>query len=253
MRKNYRLGILTGLLILMSVSGAMAQSLPARPQGYVSDFAGVLPVGVKNQITALCADLEKKTSAQFAIVTLKSVKPETIEQYAVRLFEQWGIGQRGKDNGALLLVAVEDKRTRIEVGYGLEGVLTDAMSSNIIERFMVPSFSQSDYAQGIMNGTSAMAGLVAKSHGVMLSASQQQMYQNLNRRGRRSGPGTIIVLILMMILFIMNPRLFMMMMLFSMMGGGRRGGWSGGGGSFGGGFGGFGGGMSGGGGASGGW
>jgi len=242
------LGVLTAPL-------CRAQEVPARPQGYVNDYAGVLPVSEQNRIHALAAELQRKTGAQMAVVTVRSTAPDTIEQYAVRLFEQWGIGQRGKDNGVLLLVAVDDRRVRIEVGYGLEGALTDALSKSIIERFMIPGFRQGLYGQGISAGSAAVASVIAQSYGVSVTGQEQQVYRALHRgrRGQGSPVVSFIIFVVMMILFILNPRLFFYMMMFSMIGGGRRGYWGGSGGGFGGGFGGFGGGLSGGGGASGGW
>ena len=252
--KTVVLGVLAAGL---AVPLCLAQDLPARPQGYVSDFAGILSDPERQRIYALCVDLERKTGAQMAVVTVASTSPDTIEQYAVRLFEKWGIGQKGKDNGVLLLVAVRDRKVRIEVGYGLEGVLTDALSKSIIERFMVPAFRQEMYAQGISVGAAAVASVIAKAHGVSVTGDEQQVYQALQSgdQERRGSPiASFVLFVIFAILFMLNPRLFLYMMMFSMMGGWRRGGyWGGSGGGFGGGFGGFGGGMSGGGGASGGW
>ncbi|MEW5894701.1 MAG: TPM domain-containing protein [Candidatus Omnitrophota bacterium] len=255
MKKFLRVFFSGCVFLAVTLSSGYGQNIPPRPQQYVNDYAGILSSVEEQQAESLSMELARKADAHLIVVTIQSARPDTIEQYAVRLFEQWGIGDKRKDNGVLLLVAVNDREVRIEAGYGLEGVLTDAMSRSIIERFIVPAFRQQQYGPGVMTGTAAIASLIAGSQGVTVTGREQQVAQALQRsENGESGAGFFIFLILM-ILFILNPRLFMYMMLFNMLGGrGGRGYWSGGSsGGFGGGFGGFGGGMSGGGGATGRW
>lgn len=246
--------LVSAVFFAVGHGACLAQQVLARPQGYVSDAVGVMSPQQIQVMENFAHELERKTTAQLAVVIVPSVRPDSIEQYAVRLFEQWGIGQRGKDNGVLFLVAVNDREVRIEVGYGLEGALTDAVSQGIITRFVVPAFQQGLYDQGIQAGTAAMVSVIAKEYGVSVTGQEQQVYQTLNQNAQQGSPlANIIFLIIVIVLFILNPRLFFYIMLTSMMGGRGRSSWSGGGGGFGGGFGGFGGGMSGGGGASGRW
>lgn len=243
--------------IAISVSVCLAQSLPSRPQGHVSDFANVLSSQNRMSLEAISFELRKKTGAQVAIVTVPSVQPYSIEQYATQLFETWGLGQKGKDNGVLLLIARDDRQVRIEVGYGLEGVLTDAITRSIIERDILPAFRQGAYPQGIHHGATALINLIAHSYDVSLTGAHHLAHQRDHspREPQESSLFSeifmLFVLIAMAILFIKNPRLFFYFLMLSMMGGRRGSGYGGGG--FGGGFGGFGGGMSGGGGASGRW
>ena len=254
MRIMFRRFIFFIIFFFISIASCTGENFPSRPQGYVSDFAGVLSDQQKMRIESFSAELEKKTTAQMAVLTISSVKPDTIEQYAVNLFEKWGIGKKGEDNGVLLLVAVSDRDLRIEVGYGLEGALTDATSKIIIERYIVPYFKQGLYGEGIDSGVSAIISVIAKFYGVEVTRRENEIH-NVLEKSRSSGMtlGNLLFFAILLILFILNPRLFLYMILFSAMGGGRRGYWSGGGGGYGGGFGGFGGGMSGGGGASGRW
>ena len=239
------------VLFLLMGSCAHAQTALPRPQGYVSDFAGTLSAGERARIEAVSLQLKQKTGAEIAVVTVPSVRPLTIEQYAVQLFQEWGIGERGKDNGVLFLTAINDRDVRIEVGYGLEGALTDALSRSIIERFIIPAFRQGAYSQGIEAGTMAIVSVVAREYDVTITGEEARVHQVLHRQESGGSPiVSFIIFAVLMILFIKNPRLFFFFMMMSMMGGGRRSGY---GGSFGGGFGGFGGGMSGGGGASGRW
>lgn len=147
--------------LFVNVPCLTAYTSPGSPQGYVSDFAGILSAQTKQQLESDLASLEASTSAQVAVVTINDLGNETIETYAVKLFEDWGIGQKGKDNGVLFLTAVNDRAVRIEVGYGLEGVLTDANSSYIIRNVVLPAYRNNQYEQGIMLGTQAIRMVVA--------------------------------------------------------------------------------------------
>jgi uncharacterized protein len=143
------------LLISMMVIAAgvvMAYSSPGSPTGYVNDFAGVLSAETKQQLETRLSSLDASTSAQVSVVTIKNLGGDTVEDYANKLFADWGIGQKGKDNGVLLLVAVDDREMRIEVGYGLEGALTDAESSWIIRDKITPRFKEGNYDQGVIDG-----------------------------------------------------------------------------------------------------
>jgi uncharacterized protein len=227
-------------------------------RGYVNDFAGVLSTKAQNAISSLAHQVESKTTAQIAVVTVSTVKPLTIEQYAVELFERWGIGQKGKDNGILLLVAIKDKKLRIETGYGLEGALPDIICRQIIEKVILPEFRSNDFSNGILLGTASIADLIAREYKVKLdygSAAVPSPKPALSSGARIFK--SIIYLLLFIFLFGLRSGLLFYMILGPR--GRRRGGyWYGTGmggssGGFGGGFGGFGGGFSGGGGASGGW
>lgn len=140
------------------VQAQKLQPIPA-PDDYVTDAAGVLD-GVRTEIAAQLRALERRKTAQVAVLIVKTTKPESIEQYATRVFEQWKIGQDKANNGVLLLVASEDRTLRIEVGYGLEGTLPDALANRIISRHIVPYFQNDDMAAGIDAGTRAIVALI---------------------------------------------------------------------------------------------
>lgn len=158
--------VLLGLLFSLPVMGEEVKFPVA--SGLVNDFAGVLDQGTAEKLKNLCSDLEKKTSAELAIVTVKTVAPLDSKTYAVKLFEKWGIGKKGKDNGILLLVGVDDHRVEIEVGYGLEGVMTDARAGRILDEYVVPRFKEGDYNGGIYNGAAALAERIATEKKVEL-------------------------------------------------------------------------------------
>jgi uncharacterized protein len=204
----------------------------------------------KNRLEAWILELKQKTSAEIAVVTVDSTQPLTIEDYAVKLFQRFGIGQKGKDNGILLLVAYKDRRMRIEVGYGLEGAVTDAYSSRIINEIMVPEFKAGRFSEGIEKGAAAIVTLVAKEYNVTLSGVPEPAYQET----QGGSIWTLLFILCIVLSFVLSRGGFFPIFIGGGYGGGRygSGGYSSGGG-FSGGFGGFGGGMSGGGGASGGW
>lgn len=170
--------LLCWLLILLTI-GATCQAaldLPAKPAGgtaiYVQDYAGVLTPQTKQRLNALGQTLDKKTTAQLAVVTIKTLNGAPIEDYALGLLRSWGIGSKEKNNGALILIAVNDRKARIEVGYGLEGVLPDGLTGRIQDQYMLPFFKQGQYDQGIANGYTVAAQLIAKDAGVDLQTGQ---------------------------------------------------------------------------------
>ena len=117
--------------------------------GYVNDFAGIMDSASVSDLETLIDGVEKDTGAEIAVVTIDSLEGITIEEYAVELFEMWGIGKADEDNGILLLVALLDRKVRIEVGYGLEGVITDLEAGRIIDEIIVPNFKEENYNRGI--------------------------------------------------------------------------------------------------------
>ncbi len=224
--------------------------------GYVNDFAGVMAPQERSQLEALLAEVERKTTAEVAVVTVDTVKPLTIEDYSVGLIEEWGLGKKDKDNGVLILLAINDREGRIEPGYGLEGALPDALCIRIAREQMLPFFKQGRYSQGLINGALSVVSYVAREYNVdPASFAGSQVPSPARRpapsRGRR-GLSLFLSLAMMFVIYrFFGPMGF----LFFMPGGFWRGGSSMrgggfGGGGMGGGFGGFGGGMSGGGGAS---
>ena len=256
MRKNLKTFFLMGIILLwMSGTAVYGEVFYPQETGYVNDFAGILSSGTKASLNSWISELEKKTTAEVAVVTVKTIAPETVETYANKLFEKWGIGKKGKDNGVLLLVALKERKTRIEVGYGLEGAIPDAKAFAIYKKIMVPNFRSGDFDQGILKATEAIAALIAQEYKVQISGVDPGTLAAIKPPSALAKIiGSIFTLLIFIFIFGSRLGLFGWMMV----GTGSRGGyWSGGSGGgsggFGGGFGGFGGGMSGGGGAGGGW
>jgi len=246
------------LFIFTSTPAGFAAEIPAIPANPVVDLAGIIDDADESKMNRYSRELERKTTAQMAILTVKNLEGQTIEEFSLAIaHDQWKLGQKGKDNGVLLVVALKARKYRIEVGYGLEGVLPDSLVGAIGREYLVPYFKRGDYSTGIYTATLVIANKIASDAGVKISGmpAVQKTYP-AQKRKRTSGPfGKIISLVfflIMLILFIKNPRSFLtLLLLFSM--GGRSGHWGGSGGGFGGGGFGGGGGGFGGGGASGGW
>ena len=159
MNRVQRIVLLVSSIWLIASTCAWA-SIPAKPQGWVSDFAGIMSDMTKSQIDALFAEVKKSTGAEIAVVTVSSLDGISVEEYAVSLFKKWGIGEKGKDNGVLFLIAPNERKTRIEVGYGLESVITDGRAGEIIRETVIPFFKAGDYDQGILQGSRQIAALI---------------------------------------------------------------------------------------------
>lgn len=129
----------------------------------VDDFAGVFKQEEIDSMNKLISDLEKKTTAELAVVTVKSLNGKTIEVYSNELFTEWGIGKPEKNNGVLLLISMGERQLRIEVGYGLENVINDVIASNIINEVVVPYFNEGKPGQGTYEGAKAIAEEIISS------------------------------------------------------------------------------------------
>ena len=234
-----------------------AQSFPD-PVGYVNDFAGIVDSRDESKIEAIAVAIEKATSIEVAVVTVASMAPYTsIEDFSIDLASEWQIGKKGEDNGMLLVVALKERETRIEVGYGLEGVFPDGLVGRIMDASMIPYFKNNDFSTGLAKAVDGIAGVISKEYDVDLSHVSTNESAKYESSGTGGSPSLYPFLSLIFILFIGGGR-FLWPLIF--LGGmGRRGRYTRGGfgvssrggfGSRGGGFSGFGGGSFGGGGAS---
>ncbi|PSH67534.1 hypothetical protein CU103_00995 [Phyllobacterium sophorae] len=143
--------LLVSVLLILLMASAFTAELPALT-GRVVDGANVIDAATREQITRKLAAFEAKASDQVVVVTVPSLEGEEIEPYSNRLYRAWALGQKQENNGVLLVVAPNDRKVRIEVGYGLEGTLTDLLSKLIIENAIIPGFRSGDYSGGISKG-----------------------------------------------------------------------------------------------------
>lgn len=144
------------LTIATSASVAFAYTSPGSPRGFVNDFAQVLSPSVITTLEQELNDFERTTSNEIVVVTVRDMSGDYVEHYAVKLFEEWGIGKKDVDNGALLLVALEERKLRIEVGYGLEGALPDSVAQSIVDHEITPHLQQGDYDGAVTAGVRAI-------------------------------------------------------------------------------------------------
>jgi len=165
-------GILALVLFVLLTFAALAAELPALT-GRVVDNAGLIDASTETTLVARLAAFEAKSSDQIVVATIDSLDGEAIEPYANRLFRAWELGQGGENNGILLLVAKSDRKMRIEVGYGLEGTLTDLHSKLIIENTMVPAFRSGDFAGGISRAVDDII-MVLEGNGEELAARAER-------------------------------------------------------------------------------
>lgn len=152
---HIRLPFLFCFLLGLFLQPAAALDVPPLT-GHINDRAGMLSAPTKQQLESSLAAFEAQDSTQIVVLTISSLEGDSLEDYALRVAEQWQIGQKGQDNGALLLVAKNDRKLRIEVGYGLEGKLTDLTAGRIIRDIIGPQFKNGNFDQGIINGVSAI-------------------------------------------------------------------------------------------------
>lgn len=265
--RPWLVALLTLVFSAMTVQAIAEPQFPAQNNTHVVDDANILSEAVEHDLDLKLQGLEKATTDQVVVVTVKDLGGYEISDYGYQLGRKWGIGQKGqvqasngqtyKDNGLLLIVAPNDRKVRIEVGYGLEPVMTDALSSMIIRNAILPQFKAGNYEAGVTGGTDAIVQQLSLDRGVAIQKAQEATQQASagNEHGSRL-PLPVLILIIIFIVFFARGWL-PWLILGNLLGGGGRGGggWSGGDWGGGGGGGGFsgGGGSFGGGGSSGSW
>lgn len=232
---------LSAVFVLLLTSVPLWGAEVPKLAGPVNDYAGVLSPDDEKKLTSFLLGQERKTTNQIVILTVKSLDGDTIEGFAEKVFNTWKLGQKGKDNGILVVLATKERKMRIEVGHGLEGALPDAIASRIIRDEMTPKFKAKDFAGGFMEAAIAIDKAIAGE---------------FQAENQKEGDGLSIGIILLIIFLVFGVGGLLLFLIMKAGGLGRGGGWSSGGwGSGGGGGGGYsgGGGGSGGGGASGGY
>lgn len=174
-------------LALFVVTPASALEVP-KLEGHVNDYADVLPADAEQRIARKLEAHEKGTGQQFAVLTIRSLEGDALEDFSIRTVEAWKLGSKEKDEGLLLLVVTDDRKVRIEVGHGLEGSVTDAQSSRIIRSVLVPAFKTGNYVVGIESALDRLTG-----HDTTGTAAPPQ--EPVKRREKPSIPSFIVVLL----------------------------------------------------------
>src|SRR6266852_4214507 len=172
-------------LLALSLAPALAVDWKAlKPQGYVSDFAGVIDAESKAELENYCTRVQQQTGAEMALVTIQSLSDEPIEDVANTIYRAWGIGKKGKDEGILLLLSISDRRSRLEVGYGLEPILPDGFDGETL-RAMRPALRQTNYGEALRAAAATIGTRIAQAKGITLDTS-------LRRRIRPQSPAQSI-------------------------------------------------------------
>lgn len=245
-------------LLFVLAANALALDIPPTPTQWFTDRAGLVSAADAEALNRKLAAFEQQSGAQFIIYVFPSLEGEAVEDFTIRAVERWKVGQRKYDNGLVLFVFVKERKIRVEVGYGLEGTITDAFSSRVIREVMAPHFQQGDWAGGLNAGADALMAQIRKGEAPV------EPFRRTGQGQQPATPGAVMFLILLFVLiFFILPMLSRrhgcsgcIFPFFIFPGGGGGITFGGGGGGFsGGGFGGFsgGGGRFGGGGATGGW
>lgn len=157
------------------VNFAFAYTSPGNPVGYINDFAGIVSVDTKQSLESEISNFKKESEHEIVVAIVKNLGGDTIENYTNLLFREWGIGRKDLNNGVLFLVAVDDRQMRIEVGYGLEGVLTDIESKHILDDIVKPYFKSGDYNQGIVAGVKNIREAIS---GEVMTSNNNQAVKN---------------------------------------------------------------------------
>ncbi|RZW16524.1 MAG: TPM domain-containing protein, partial [Desulfobulbaceae bacterium] len=194
-RWNKKLASLVLLLLFFFTSDRLfAANIPAL-KSRVNDYAGMLSASTISQLDFILGELEKTDSTQIVILTIPSLAGDSLEGFSLKVAEKWGIGKQGKDNGALLVIARDDRKLRIEVGYGLEGTLTDLVAGQIIRNIITPQFRQGSFNQGVIDGTGAMIAAVKGEY-------QADAALKRDRANKRFDPGGLITTLLFISFFV---------------------------------------------------
>ena len=166
--------VLFALLLVLLIQAGWAEKIAdIQPQGYVTDLAQVIDPATRQKIELLGTEVQQKTGAQIAVVTVNSLEGQSREDYAADLYKHLGVGAKGKDNGVLILIAPKDRQYKIEVGYGLEPVINDARAGDV-GRDMVPDLRKGDYSAAALVGATGIAQFIAADAGVQLTGIPQR-------------------------------------------------------------------------------
>jgi uncharacterized protein len=198
LRRRLSAGVITAAALLLCVA-VTAGALDVPPlRGRVNDYANMISADAENRIDSISSELERSDSTQLVVLTVPSLEGEDLEGFSIRVAEEWAIGQEEYDNGVLLLVAQAERRIRIEVGYGLEGALTDLQAGRIIDNEIAPYFKAGQFGEGLVRGTEAIAATVRGEY--------QASEQTVSKPRVRSRVGLVPFFIILMVISVLGSR-----------------------------------------------
>lgn len=245
------LSLICGLILLVNLGIAKADTKYPKPIGAVNDFAGVISPDYERKMELLANEVLQKTGTSIVVATVETVGDIDYSIYANELYQAWGIGEKGEDKGVLIFLTLKERKLRIETGYGVEGILPDGLVGQIRDDYMLPYLNKNEFGKGMFNGFAVLALTIAKNAGVELEGQEMVKMPTVKKRNPLLGFIPILFFIVLFLILARSRTGGILPLLLLMIMGGREGRGGGGFGGFGGGFGGFGGGSSGGGGAGG--
>jgi len=186
------------LLGLFASAGSAVDWKALKPQGYVSDFARVIDPASKSQLESYCSAVERSTGVELALVTIATLEGEPVEDVANTIYRGWGVGKKGKNEGILLLLVINDRRNRLEVGYGLEPILPDGFAGSVL-REMRPALRQQHYGEALMAAADTIGNTVAKAKNVSIST---QLPRRIRRSPSDSIPWPVVIGGIFLLLFL---------------------------------------------------
>lgn len=199
MKEKIKFKFLYFLIFLTCFQFATALEVPSLNNSPINDLAGILTSSEEKSLEILLKETEQKTSSQVALLTIPSLEGEILEDYSMRVVEKWKLGQKEFDNGAFLLVALADRKIRIEAGYGLESILTDAKSNYIIRKEITPQFKEKRFFKGIENGLKAICGLITKEYEITPEQLKKFQKEQKKTKGTHIPIGVIVFIIIIVV------------------------------------------------------
>lgn len=200
-KNNFLLKLLIFIICIIALSQNSLAIVSPKSNFYVNDYADILDSDTENYIININKELYEKCGAQIVVVTVKNLEGNSLEQYANTLFRNFGIGSRSKNNGVLLLLSLEERQVRIEVGYGLEGVLNDGKTGRILDEYVVPHFKNNNWNLGIKSGFNEILDVVCNEYNISIS-SKEEVDTNLTNKSALALFMIIIICVVILVLFI---------------------------------------------------
>lgn len=194
-----RIIVLVGLLLLIPLLLSAKVTYP-KPTQWVNDFAGVLSSSTVSQLNRLALEIKQKTGFELAVAVVKDMQGEDYYTYANKLYATWGVGTKD-DEGCLILIAVDERKLKIEVGYGAEGFITDGLAGEIADTYMVPYLKNNNWDEGLIQGYLALASVVGRNYGVQFDGVPEEVYQIDEKPDARSIIKFIIGFIIFLLIF----------------------------------------------------
>ncbi len=198
--------LLTFFLILGFIRPVWGGETYPAPQGLINDFANVIPPAYEEKMDSLAREVLARAGATLTVATLKDIGGANIDEFTNRLYERWGVGKKGEDRGVMILVALKERKIRIEVGYGLEGIIPDGLAGQIRDQAMAPYLKKGEFGPGLLTGLYAMAGIIAKDRGIELTGMPATPQVVTSKRSRATYGIIPFLFLLLKFLFLFRTR-----------------------------------------------